>query len=548
MSSTSTTFIVPKIENEYMPTYPPGSAERAAIDAALVEMKKQMPFEVPCVINGEPVKTGQLVKQLTPDSVNTAPLCQYHAATPEVVADAIKGAVSAQRAWAATSWYDRATIFLKAAALVSGKYRNQLIAATMLGQGKNVWQADIDAIAELADFFKFSVKLVDDGYKQQPLIVPDDAVNRIEYRPLEGFVLAVSPFNFTAIGGNLVTVPSILGGVCVWKPSPMSTYANYLTHKILLEAGVPGSVIQFVPGDAPKIVDQCLSHRDFAALHFTGSTDVLRSLWTKIGSQMTSYRSYPRIVGETGGKNFHLIHKSADINATVIHCIRSGFEYCGQKCSALSRLYLPRSLFEAGWLDEFVKQTKEIKVGPVTDHVNFTGPVINEASFERILSIVKQAKEEGGKILVGGSGDKSEGYFVEPTIILTEDPHSLTMRKEVFGPVVTVFIYEDDKWAETCDLIDNTTDYALTGSVFSNDRAALAEASDLLRNAAGNLYLNDKTTGAAVGQQPFGGSRGSGTNDKSGTWAHFSRFVSSRTIKENFGADPTDFRHPSNFA
>ena len=376
------------------------------------------------------------------------------------------------------------------------------MAATMLGQGKNVWQAEVDCIAELADFFRFSVKIVDDGYKQQPMTVVHDSINRIEYRPIEGFVLAVSPFNFTAIGGNLVTVPTILGGVALWKPSPMSLYANYLTHKILLEAGVPGDVIQFIPGDAESIVNQCIEHRDFAALHFTGSTHVLRNLWAKIGANTPKYRSFPRIIGETGGKNYHLIHPSADLDSTIIHSLRAGFEYQGQKCSALGRLYLPRSLVEAGWLKKFVAETEKIQQGSVEKYESFMGPVINERSFDSILSIIEQAKAEGGKVLTGGTGDKSKGYFVKPTVILTENPKTVTMEKEIFGPVVTVYVYEDDKWEETCDLIDQTSDYALTGAIFSNDQHALTRACEILRWSAGNMYLNTMTPGAIVGQNP----------------------------------------------
>lgn len=416
----------------------------------------------------------------------------------------------------------------------------------MLGQGKNVWQAEVDCIAELADFFRFSVKIVDDGYKQQPMSVVSDAINRIEFRPIEGFVLAVSPFNFTAIGGNLVTVPTILGGVAIWKPSPMSMYANYLTHKILLEAGVPGDVIQFVPGDAEAIVNQCIEHRDFAALHFTGSTHVLRNLWAKVGANTPKYRSFPRIIGETGGKNYHLIHKSADVDSSIIQAQRAAFEYQGQKCSALGRLYLPRSLYKAGWLDKFVERTKAIKQGAVGKYDSFMGPVINERSFDNILSLIEQAKAEGGKVLCGGKGDKSKGYFVQPTVILTGNPKSITMEKEVFGPVVTVYIYEDDEWEETCSLIDETSDYALTGAVFSNDQKALTQACDILRWSAGNIYLNERTPGAVVGQHPFGGSRSSGTNDKSATWAHFSRFVSARCIKDNLAPQPTELTYPSN--
>lgn len=548
MSTTSYQFVPPKVYNEPSFEYAKGSPERALVDKALKEMKAQLPFEVPCVVGGKEIKTGQMMQQIRPDDVKGQPLAEFHAATPDVIAQAIKGAVAAQRKWASTPWYERATIFLRAAQLVCGKYRWQLMAATMLGQGKNVLQAEVDCIAELADFFRFSVQIVDDGYKQQPMTVVNDAANRIEYRPLEGFTLAVSPFNFTAIGGNLVIVPSILGGVALWKPSPMSLYANYLTHKILLEAGVPGDVIQFIPGDAVAITKQCFEHRDFAALHFVGSSKVLRDLWEQVGANIHKYRSYPRIVGETGGKNYHLLHPSADFESTITQAIRAGFEYQGQKCSALGRLYIPCSMYEAGWLNQLVEQVKTIVQGPVDQYPSFMGPVISERSFDNILSLIEAAKAEGGVVLTGGKGDKSEGYYVQPTVILTKDPKSVTMTKEIFGPVITAYVYEDDEFENICDLIDDTTEYALTGAVFATDPHALARATEILRYSAGNLYLNERTPGAQVGQHPFGGNRSSGTNDKSGTWAHFSRFVSPRTIKDNFASPPTQFTHPSNVA
>ncbi|KLT43683.1 delta-1-pyrroline-5-carboxylate dehydrogenase 1 [Cutaneotrichosporon oleaginosum] len=544
----SYTFVPPTTYNEPSYEYAKGSPERPLVEQALKEMKAQMPIEIPCVIGGKEIKTGNLMDQIRPDDVKGTPLARFHAATPEIVADAITRSVKAQRKWAATPWYQRATTFLRAAQLVTGKYRWQLMAATMLGQGKNVWQAEVDCIAELADFFRFSVKIVDDGYKQQPMTVVPDAINRIEYRPIEGFVLAVSPFNFTAIGGNLVTVPSILGGVAIWKPSPMSMYSNYLTHKILLEAGVPGDVIQFVPGDAEAIVNQCIEHRDFAALHFTGSTHVLRNLWARVGANVHKYRSLPRIIGETGGKNAHLLHSSADFESTIIQSIRAAFEYQGQKCSALGRLYLPRSLYKAGWLDRFVEETKKIQQGAVEEYTSFMGPVINERSFDNIMGLIGQAQAEGGKILTGGTGDKSKGYFVEPTIILTEDPKSVTMVKEIFGPVVTAYVYEDDDFLKVCDLLDDTSEYALTCALFAQDPNALLQGAEALKWCAGNLYLNERTPGAVVGQHPFGGSRSSGTNDKSGTWAHFSRFISAQVVKDNLASPPKEFTYPSNVA
>ncbi|KAL7408802.1 Aldehyde/histidinol dehydrogenase [Mrakia frigida] len=546
MAATLASFKIPTITNEPMGNYPAGSAERKGLEAALAEMKASMPFEVPCVVDGKPVKTGVLLPQLTPHSHSTAPLCNYHSATPEVVASAIESSLKAQKEWENMPWNDRAAIFLKAADLTAGKYRYKLMAATMLGQGKNTWQAEIDAAAEMADFFRFSVKFVEQLYTQQPSENSPGVWNRTEFRPLEGFVLAVTPFNFTAIGGNLVGAPAIVGNVVLWKPSPMATYANYLTHKILLEAGVPPSVIQFIPGPAPEVVKQCIDHKAFAGLHFTGSTAVFKGLWKQISQNVDLYRSYPRIVGETGGKNFHMIHKSADIRETVLQSIRSGFEYSGQKCSALGRIYVAKSLWDAGWGDVMKEEVERIKVGSCEDWTNFLGPVINQASFDKITGLIAKAKAEGGEILVGGNSDSSVGYFVDPTVIVTKDPKSVTMVNEIFGPVLTVFVYEDDDFEKTCELIDETTDYALTGSVFANDRSAVVLAQQKLRNAAGNFYINDKCTGAVVGQQPFGGARGSGTNDKSGSISIFYRFVSARSIKESF-VGPSDFLYPSNF-
>jgi len=384
---------------------------------------------------------------------------------------------------------------------------------------------------------------------QTAVVIADAAADssRTEYRALEGFILAVSPFNFTAIGGNLVFAPAVVGNAVIWKPSPGSTLASYITHKIFLEAGVPGSIIQFVPGNPPEIVGQCIDHPEFAGLHFTGSTQVFRSLWTRVGNNIAKYRSYPRLVGETGGKNFHFYHPTADIKSGVVQAIRAGFEYSGQKCSALGRAYVPRSLWEGGFRDELKSQVDAIKVGPFSDPTNFVGPVNNAASFERITGIIEEAKAAGGEILAGGSGDNSKGYFVKPTVIVTKDPKSVTMVKEIFGPVITVYVYEDEDWEKTLELIDTTTEYGLTGAIFGVDRHALKLAAHKLRHAAGNFYINDKCTGAVVGQQPFGGARGSGTDDKSGSQYIFSRFVAMRSIKENFIA-PTAYEYPSNLA
>ncbi|WVQ83587.1 1-pyrroline-5-carboxylate dehydrogenase [Cryptococcus sp. DSM 104549] len=544
MTSQLASFKVPEIDNEPMRNYAVGSAERAGLQAAVDKMIAAGPFEVPIIINGEEYKTGDIQSQPMPHD-HKKNLCTYHAATPELVNKAIEGALAAKQAWEEIPWADKAAVFLKAADLLAGKYRYEVMAATMLGQGKNAWQAEIDAAAELCDFLRFAVKYVEELYQLQPPRNSAGVWNRTEYRPLEGFILAVTPFNFTAIGGNLVGAPVIVGNVCVWKPSPMATYSNYLVHKIFLEAGLPPSVIQFVPGNPPEVVKQCIDHKQFGGLHFTGSTQIFRKLWKDIAANLDIYRGYPRIVGETGGKNFHLYHPSADAESGVVQAIRSAFEYCGQKCSALSRCYVPASLWKNGFKDALVSKTNEITIGPCTEWNHFTGPVIGKPAFDKITGIIEQAKKEGGEVIAGGEYDDSTGYFIKPTVIVTKDPKSLTMTTEIFGPVLTVYVYEDSEYENMFELIDTTTEYALTGSIFAKDRAVLTHAAHKLRNSAGNFYINDKCTGAVVGQQPFGGARASGTNDKSGSMAIFSRFVSQRSIKENFIA-PQEYIYPSN--
>ncbi|KAJ6515618.1 delta-1-pyrroline-5-carboxylate dehydrogenase [Mycena sanguinolenta] len=538
------TFSVPAVENEPMHTYAPGSPQRTALQAAISQMQADLPFEVPCVINGKPVKTGKLGSQPMPHD-HAKNLCTYHEADSAIVSQAIDGALAAKYDWESMPWNDRAAIFLKAADLVSGKYRYKLMAATILGQGKNVWQAEIDAAAELTDFLRFGVKYVQDLYAQQPTKNSAGAWNRVEYRALEGFVLAISPFNFTAIGGNLNATPAMVGNVAIWKPSPMATYSSYIVHQIFLEAGVPPSVIQFVPGPPEIVAQQSLKHPLFAALHFTGSTFVFKQLWKDIASNMDVYKGYPKIVGETGGKNFHLVHESAEIRNAVIQTIRSAFEYQGQKCSALSRLYVSSSVWSSGFKDLLLEEIAKIKVGGPDDWSNYMGPVIGRPAFEKALGYIEKAKQAGGEILAGGTGDDSKGYFVQPTVILTKDPNSVTMVEEIFGPVLTVFVYQDSEYDQTLKLIDSTSQYALTGAIFATDRAALIKATNALRNAAGNVYYNEKCTGAVVGQQPFGGGRASGTNDKAGSISIFYRFVSPRSIKENF-LSLEDYKYPSN--
>ncbi|KZS91263.1 delta-1-pyrroline-5-carboxylate dehydrogenase [Sistotremastrum niveocremeum HHB9708] len=543
-SATLASFKVPQVDNEPLKSYAPGSAERRGLESALAQMKSELPFEVPCIVNGKPIKTGKLAKQPIP-SDHAKHLCTYHEADEATVAAAIDGALKAKAQWVTLPWNDRAAIFLRAADLVSGKYRYKLLAATMLGQGKNAWQAEIDAAAELADFFRFGVKYVEELYSQQPPKNSANVWNRVEYRPLEGFVLAVSPFNFTAIGGNLPGTPALVGNVVVWKPSPAATYSNYIVYQILTEAGVPPGVIQFVPGPPAEVVGQAISHPDFAALHFTGSTFVFKKLWKDIAQNIDLYKSYPRIVGETGGKNFHLVHSSADVDNAVNQTIRGAFEYQGQKCSALSRLYVSASLWKNGFKDKLLQEISSIKVGPPEDFGNFMGPVIGQPAFEKITGYIQAAKKAGGEILFGGTADSSTGYFVQPTIIQTKDPKSVTMVEEIFGPVLTVFVYEDEDYEKTCDLIDTATSYGLTGAIFAADRNALILATNKLRHAAGNVYYNEKCTGAVVGQQPFGGGRASGTNDKAGSISIFYRFVSARSIKESF-VGLENFGYPSN--
>lgn len=525
--------------------YEPKSADRTKLQAAVDEMLAACDaIEVPCVINGQAIKTGRTAKQLNPSNHKQA-LCTYHEADAALINKAIEGAVAARDAWEHMPLNDRSAIFLKAADLLANKYRYKVMAATMLGQGKNAWQAEIDAAAEACDFLRFGVQYMQQLYSMQPPKNSPGVWNRVEYRPLEGFVLAVSPFNFTAIGVNLPAAPAMVGNVALWKPSPMATYSNYLVFKILEEAGLPAGVIQFCPGPAEEVVSTAIAHRDFAALHFTGSTAIFRHLWKQIGNNLDKYRGYPRIVGETGGKNFHLIHKSADIESSVHQTIRAAFEYQGQKCSALSRLYVPKSLWDNGFKAALQRHVNDISVGPVNDFTNFMGPVVAKHSFDKIMGLIDAAKKEGGQILCGGKGDDSEGYFIRPTVIETKEPRSVTMVNEIFGPVLTVYVYADDEYEETCRLIDSTTEYSLTGAIFSQDRAALIRASNLLRNASGMMYFNDKCTGAVVGQQPFGGARASGTNDRAGSMALLLRFTSARTIKESFN-EIGHFTYPSN--
>jgi len=459
--------------------------------------------------------------------------------------------LSAKPAWESLPFSDRAAIFLKAADLVAGKYRYDIMAATMLGQGKNAWQAEIDSAAELVDFLRFNVQYAEELYSQQPVHNSPGVWNRVEYRSLEGFVYAVTPFNFTAIAGNLPGAPALMGNVVVWKPSDSAIASNWLLYNILLEAGLPKNVIQFVPGNPEEVTKVVLAHRQLAALHYTGSTAVFRKLYGSIaiGVAEGRYQGYPRIVGETGGKNFHLVHESADIENAVVQTVRGAFEYQGQKCSAASRAYVPKSMWPR-FKERLIAETEALSIGPPTDHKNFIGPVIHAGSFKKLSGVLDAAKEDKElELLVGGKYDDSKGFFIHPTIYVTTNPKHHLLSTELFGPVLCIYVYDDassvSAFTEVCTLIDSTSDYALTGSIFATDRAAIRYAEDALRNAAGNFYINCKSTGAVVGQQPFGGARASGTNDKAGSMNLLGRFVSTRSIKEEFNST-LRVEYPSN--
>lgn len=495
------------------------------------------------------MKTSSALKQPNPSLHSTA-IASYSNASPSEVQEAIDTALIAKPAWESLPFADRAAVFLKAADLISSKYRYEVMAAAMVGQGKNAWQAEIDAAAELCDFLRFNVQYAEELYAQQPQHNSPGVWNRMEFRPLEGFVYAISPFNFTAIGGNLPSAPALMGNVVVWKPSPSAIASNYLVHQILTEAGLPPGVIQFVPGDAEEVTKTVLDHPQFASLHFTGSTAVFRNLWGKIASKVSEgrYKGYPRVVGETGGKNFHLIHRSADIENAVAQTLRAAFEYQGQKCSACSRAYVPKSIWPA-FKVKLISGTEKLKVGDPDDFSNFIGPVIHEASFKKLSKVIDDAKTDKDlELLVGGKYEGDEGYFVHPTIYQTRSPSHNNMVTEFFGPILTVYVYDDaseNAFQDACKLVDSSTSYGLTGAVFAKDRAVIRYAEDALRNSAGNFYVNCKCTGAVVGQQPFGGARASGTNDKAGSISLLGRFVSMRAIKEEFvGVEAVSY--PSN--
>ncbi|OJD25255.1 1-pyrroline-5-carboxylate dehydrogenase [Blastomyces percursus] len=543
--ATLATFKPPTVQNEPTLNYAKGSPEREKLASAIAAFKKQAPLQIPLVINGKDVTTASEVQtQLNPSAYKTTPVAKFQAAGPQEVNSAIDTALAAKKAWETLPFADRAAVFLKAAHLVSTKYRYELMAATMVGQGKNAWQAEIDAAAELCDFLRFNVQYAAEIYTQQPIHNAPGVWNRLEYRPLEGFVYAVSPFNFTAIGGNLPAAPALMGNVVVWKPSPFAVAANYLTYSILVEAGLPHGVIQFVTGDAEQITKTVLDHPHFAALHYTGSTAVFRSLYGKIAQGVANgkYISYPRIVGETGGKNFHLIHRSADIPNAVKNTVRAAFEFQGQKCSACSRAYVPSSIWPE-FRNQLVAETKALKIGDPEDFSNFMGPVIHAGAFKKLSSAIDEANKDSRlELLAGGSYSDETGYFIHPTIYATTDATHPILSTEYFGPILAVLVYDDgadgaggsSAFEAICKTIDATSPYALTGAIFAQDRAAVSYAEDALRSAAGNFYINVKCTGAVVGQQPFGGARASGTNDKAGSVGLLNRFVSVRALKEEF--------------
>ncbi len=529
---------VPPPVNDPIRSYAPGSPERASLKARLKTMAAET-VEIPLVIGGEKVRTGATGTAVMPHD-HAHVLGTYHKATPELVMKAVEAARAARDDWSRWPFGDRAAVLLKAAELLTTHWRDTINAATMLNQSKTVFQAEIDAACESVDFWRFNVHYAQELLDEQPL--SDHANwNQVEYRALEGFVYAVTPFNFTSIGANLPTAPALMGNAVIWKPASSAMLSAHYLMQLLEEAGLPPGVINLVAGDAATISSTLLSHRDLAGVHFTGSTEVFNDMWKTIGASMSGYRSYPRIVGETGGKDFIVAHPSADAEALAVAIVRGGFEFQGQKCSAASRIYVPRSLWK-GVRERLVAMVNEIKMGDVQDFRNFMGAVIDRRSFDKISGYIERARKEA-TIVAGGECDASKGFFVRPTIIQTEDPAYRSLCEEIFGPVVTTYVYDDAKWSETLKLVDATSPYALTGAVFAQDRGAVREARAALRNAAGNFYINDKPTGAVVGQQPFGGARSSGTNDKAGSKLNLIRWVSARTVKENF-SPPRDYKYP----
>lgn len=531
---------IPSAKNERVLTYAPGTTERNELKQKLSELRNTL-VDIPMYIGGEKVYTEQKVSIHPPHEIKHV-LGHYSLGDASHVQEAIDAAMEAKPKWESMSWEHRAAIFLKAADLLSGPYRAKINAATMLGQSKNAYQAEIDAACELADFFRFGVEFMGEMFQMQP-ISPNGVWNRTEYRPLDGFVFALTPFNFTSIAGNLPAAPAMLGNTVVWKPSKTAVYSAEVIMELLLEAGLPAGVINMVTTSGPVAAEVIFKHPEFSGFHFTGSTEVFQNIWKTIGNNIHLYKSYPRIVGETGGKDFIFLHPTADAEVAATAISRGAFEYQGQKCSAASRVYVPESLWPKV-KEKVLREVGSFKIGPPEDFSNFINAVIDESSFDKLAGFIDRAKtDKDAEIIAGGSYDKSVGYFIEPTIILTSNPKYITMEEELFGPVLTIYVYKDEELDETLNILDNTSMYALTGAIFAQDRFAIEELTKRLTNCAGNFYINDKCTGAVVGQQPFGGARGSGTNDKAGSLVNMFRWTSIRTIKETFDP-PKDYRYP----
>ena len=533
-------FHVPKAVNEPVKSYAPNSPEKAAVLAAYKKMWNET-IDVPNYIGNEEIRTGN-TRNMTAPHDHKHVVGKYHLAEKKHIEKAIASALEARKKWANMAWEQRAAIFLKAAELIAGPYRARINAATMIAQSKTIYQAEIDASCELIDFLRYNVEFMTQIYNDQPKSI-SDVWNRVEYRPLEGFVYAITPFNFTAIAANLPASAALMGNVVIWKPSDSQVFSAKIIIDVFKEAGVPDGVINVVFGDPVMITDTVLASPDFAGVHYTGSTFVFKEIWKKIGTNIHTYKTYPRIVGETGGKDFVLAHPSANVKQVVTGITRGAFEFQGQKCSAASRAYIPKSLWNEV-KSQLIADVKSMKMGSPEDFGNFITAVIHEGSFDKLARYIDQAKKDvDAEIIVGGNYNKSKGYFIEPTVIVTTNPKYSTMETELFGPVMTIYVYEDSKWYETLALVDGTSEYALTGAIFSQDRYAIEEATSALENSAGNFYINDKPTGAVVGMQPFGGARASGTNDKAGSMQNLLRWVSPRTIKETF-ITPEDYRYP----
>ena len=531
-------FRPPPARNEPVLEYAPGSPEREELRVKVEQMKGER-LEIPLVIGGEEIRTGDTFEAVMPHDKDHV-LADVHKAGPAEVEQAVSASAEAWEDWARLPWEERAAVFLRAAELLAGPWRSTLVGATMLNQSKTAHQAEIDAACEVIDFFRFNVEFMVRIYEEQPISSPG-VWNRLEYRPLEGFVFAISPFNFTAIGANLTSSPALMGDVVLWKPASTAAYSSYWTLKLFEEAGLPPGVVNFIPGSGATVGDAVLASEHLAGVHFTGSTEVFHSIWQTVGQNIGKYRNYPRIVGETGGKDFIVAHPSADVDAVATAILRGSFEYQGQKCSAASRVYAPSNIWPE-LKERLVEEVGTIRMGDVSDFSNFMGAVIDGKSFARQREAIEHAKGNDAEVIAGGGVDDSEGYFVEPTVIQTKDPRDRLMQEEFFGPIVTTYVYPEDEWEQTLELVDQTAPYGLTGAIFSQERAAIDEAQEALRYSAGNFYVNDKPTGAVVGQQPFGGSRASGTNDKAGSMWNLIRWVSPRTIKETF-VPPRDYRY-----